>query len=61
MTAIAAVALLLAAALFLPRLRQQLVSASATRTLTADAILASAAAKLREANIVVEFPNAAGR
>ena len=63
MTAIAAVALLLVAALSSPRLRQQLVTtASAPRTLTADAILASAAVKIREANVVVEFPqHAAGR
>jgi hypothetical protein len=58
MTALAAVALLAIAALLSPRLRQQHVApASAPRTLTADAILATAAAKLREANVVVQLPS----
>ena len=58
MTALAAVALLIVAVIVSKRLRQP----PDDHTLSVEAILASAAAKLRAANVVVEFPHhAAGR
>jgi hypothetical protein len=57
MAALIAVAILIAAALLSKRLRQP----PDDHTLSVDAILATAAAKLRAANVVVEFPNAARR
>lgn len=58
MTAIAIVAALALAALFNPKLRQQTLASP--RTVTPNAIFAAVAAKLREANVVVEFPQRVG-
>ena len=59
MTALVAIAALIVAALIAPKLQQpNMAPARKPGSLSADAIFAGVAAKLREANTVIEFPQA---